>query len=532
MGQFTSQFFDPGLTPVQEEAEAFADVLKQMPANEPVTFQDNKYTNPVLNRPTFVPDGNSASLVVQCIHVDERPQSNGQYVLYISGLTKEATTVMLKVEDYEQSFYILAPVTLTSDTAPLQLRAWVEDILRVQGLVTGVQLCVENTTREGNPHQLLKISVPHPEALQICKEAFKARGQATYEADVPYLVSFLRTTGIQADSWIELPAGTYERVAGNGKTSSCQVEVRASYRSLRAPNPQEVAHASLPEHVPRRTLSFDIETTLGPMGPDGKRAFPTPITSSVIQISNIITWQGGSMRVIFTLGECAEIVGAQVLSFSSEELLLNHWFMFVRDIDPDTVTGYNVGKFDLPFVFARAQLYQLDPMSGVGRLQGRALIPKYPPNIANTFVGTHPALPTWSGPRQWKDAPIIPGRVTLDLMINVFQLHLPPGSRYGLAPIAERFLGERKISMDPQNIPSMQDGGPDSRRILAIYCLKDAHLVMLLLEHMRFLRASVARARSVGVPVAWLMKANYRQDLDPYWRLQEATRQGFIIRDL
>jgi hypothetical protein len=64
------------------------------------------------------------------------------------------------------------------------------------------------------------------------------------------------------------------------------------------------------------------------------------------------------------------------------------------------------------------------------------------------------------------------------------------------------------------------------------FLAQDSHLVMHLLEHMKFLRASVARARSVGVPIAWLMTANYRQDLDPYWRLKEAARLGFIVRDL
>jgi hypothetical protein len=39
MGQIISQFFAQGLSPVEQEAEAFADVLKQMTANEHVVLR-------------------------------------------------------------------------------------------------------------------------------------------------------------------------------------------------------------------------------------------------------------------------------------------------------------------------------------------------------------------------------------------------------------------------------------------------------------------------------------------------------------
>ena len=53
--------------------------------------------------------------------------------------------------------------------------------------------------------------------------------------------------------------------------------------------------------------------------------FPEPDKDPVIQIANMVIRQGDKepfLRNIFTLKECAPIVGAEVLSFSTEEALL------------------------------------------------------------------------------------------------------------------------------------------------------------------------------------------------------------------
>lgn len=53
--------------------------------------------------------------------------------------------------------------------------------------------------------------------------------------------------------------------------------------------------------------------------------FPEPDKDPVIQIANMVIRQGDKepfLRNIFTLKDCAPIVGAEVLSFDTEEALL------------------------------------------------------------------------------------------------------------------------------------------------------------------------------------------------------------------
>ena len=57
---------------------------------------------------------------------------------------------------------------------------------------------------------------------------------------------------------------------------------------------------------------------------------------------------------MFTLGSCAQIVGSHVISCDKESDLLDKWAAFIRESDPDIITGYNINNFDLPYLLNRA----------------------------------------------------------------------------------------------------------------------------------------------------------------------------------
>jgi DNA polymerase delta subunit 1 len=120
-----------------------------------------------------------------------------------------------------------------------------------------------------------------------------------------------------------------------------------SYRNL-------ISHAPEGEWskiAPLRILSFDIECA------GRKGIFPEAKIDPVIQIANMVTIQGEQkpfVRNIFTLKDCAHIVGAHIMSFDREEDLLQAWSDFFRQVDPDVITGYNINNFDWPFLLDRA----------------------------------------------------------------------------------------------------------------------------------------------------------------------------------
>ena len=87
------------------------------------------------------------------------------------------------------------------------------------------------------------------------------------------------------------------------------------------------------------------------------------------------------IRNVFTLDDCAPIVGSDVICFDKKnepEMLQVHrmlactymlcavvllilycsvkaWSDFVQEVDPDIITGYNIMNFDLPYLLNRAK---------------------------------------------------------------------------------------------------------------------------------------------------------------------------------
>lgn len=48
---------------------------------------------------------------------------------------------------------------------------------------------------------------------------------------------------------------------------------------------------------------------------------------------------------------------------------LQHWAGFVRDVDPDIITGYNINNFDFPYLINRANHLKSDRFPYLGRVK-------------------------------------------------------------------------------------------------------------------------------------------------------------------
>lgn len=86
--------------------------------------------------------------------------------------------------------------------------------------------------------------------------------------------------------------------------------------------------------------------------------FPPIEGDAVVQISNCFTNYGDddSMeRILYTVGECADIPGCTVIKCASEKELLIQWTKMIQYKDPDILAGYNSYGFDLPYMYNRAE---------------------------------------------------------------------------------------------------------------------------------------------------------------------------------
>lgn len=162
---------------------------------------------------------------------------------------------------------------------------------------------------------------------------------------------------------------------------------------------------------------------------------------------------------MFTIDSCAQIVGAQVLPHKTQEGLLLAWKDFVQQVDPDVITGYNIANFDLPYLIDRSRACNLDhQFPFLGRIKTGKTVVKSTTFASKAF-----------GQRDSKETQL-DGRLQLD-MLQVMQRDYKLRS-YSLNAVCAHFLGEQKEDVHHSIITELHNGTAESRRRLAVYCLK------------------------------------------------------------
>jgi DNA polymerase delta subunit 1 len=285
-------------------------------------------------------------------------------------------------------------------------------------------------------------------------------------------------------SWVEAKAGKYQLVPPNFKYSNCQIEARISYTDL-------IAHSHDGEYAkiaPLRVLSFDIECA------GRKGIFPEPNQDPVIQIANVVTRYGEPkpfVRNVFVLETCSLIVNAQILEFQDEAKLLMAWKDFLQKVDPDVIIGYNISNFDFPYLLDRAKHLKCHDFPYFTRLPNQKSEVKES-NLSSKQMGNRDTKSTNTN-----------GRIQLDLLQLVQRDHQLRS--YTLNSVSAHFLGEQKEDVHHTMITELFNGTPDSRRRLAVYCLKDAYLPQRLMDKLMCLVNYTEMARVTGVPFNYLL---------------------------
>ncbi|KAJ7701474.1 ribonuclease H-like domain-containing protein [Mycena rosella] len=263
------------------------------------------------------------------------------------------------------------------------------------------------------------------------------------ESSIDDIFSFVHDCELKAMFGVLIRAGMYHELPAEQKVSGSQLE----YITRQA-------------DTAWRIFSFSIKTTL---------AENNPLLSyrqhAVIQIAVMAARKGEPdpyLRVVFTLGTCSAIDGAEVHEYSDETSLLLGWKEFLNNTDPDVVTGY--GEATVPVSFNRS----------------------------------------------WKDTPMLPGRLVFDVCKHLEKNVMEKLRRAGAdafdvrrAALAMKYLREfDEANVDGGLHSELQAGAPDDRRRLAVSCLKDAYTPHLLLNCpiLQLMEEVAQAARAENVP--------------------------------
>ncbi|KAM5131970.1 DNA polymerase delta catalytic subunit [Mantella aurantiaca] len=372
----------------------------------------------------------------------------------------------------------------------------------------------------------LKITMALPRLIAPAKrlleqglrvDSFPTHSYQAYEANIDFEIRFMVDNDIVGCNWIELPAGKYrirkespgEELAKDSpsKVSLAQLEIDISWADLKS----HPAEGEWQKIAPLRVLSFDIECA------GRKGVFPEPDKDPVIQIANMVLRQGEKdpfIRNVFTLNTCANIVGSQVLCFEKEDALLKAWSEFVHVIDPDIITGYNIQNFDLPYLINRAQTLKVYTFPFLGRIRSMKSVirdssfqSKQMGRRENKVINTE-------------------GRVQFDLLqvlLRDYKLR-----SYTLNAVSFHFLQEQKEDVQHSIITDLQNGNEQTRRRLAVYCLKDAYLPLRLMEKLMCVINYMEMARVTGVPLNYLLSRGQQIKVVSQL-LRQAMKQDLVM---
>ncbi|KAL4658284.1 DNA polymerase delta catalytic subunit [Arapaima gigas] len=465
-------------------------------------------------------------------------QSQGSVpIIRMFGVTDNGNSVCCHVHGFAPYFYTPAPSGFTSahlSDFQKELNAVVlKDIRSNKDNLTVTVLAVDITRKEsmygfhGNcPMDFLRITMATPRLIAPAKRlleqgfkfgSFPIQSYLSYEANIDFEIRFMVDSNVVGCSWVELPAGKYQLREERGsmevesvhptKVSLCQYEVDVAWTDLVS----HPAEGDWQRIAPLRVLSFDIECA------GRKGIFPEPDTDPVIQIASMVQRQGEKepfVRTVFTLQSCASIVGSQLLCFTQEWKLLQSWAEFVRTVDPDIITGYNIQNFDLPYLLNRAATLKVNLFPYLGRVRG-----------IKSVIRDSSFQSKQMGRRENKTVNM-EGRVQFDLLqvlLRDYKLR-----SYTLNAVSFHFLQEQKEDVQHSIITDLQNGNEQTRRRLAVYCLKDAYLPLRLLQKLMCIINYMEMARVTGVPLTYLLSRGQQIKVVSQL-LRQAMRQNLVM---
>lgn len=339
---------------------------------------------------------------------------------------------------------------------------------------------------------------------------------ATYEFGLSFVQRFMIDYKIRGSCWISFPIEEPDSYTG------CVRNYTVSCSQMEAHKPDDVDW----QHIaPLRVLSFDIECA----GRTG--IFPQPETDPVIMISSAILDHGLStseapcVKALFVLfneqsGESAilPIEGVQIHTFACEKDLLLAWAQFVRDTDPDIITGYNILSFDLPYLSTRSKIFEADTaFNTLGRVAFQQMEIREVQKQSNQ-----------AGARQTNDI-FIPGRVVLDMYKVLLESNEKLRS-YSLNAVSLHYLNDIKEDVPHKMISVLYRAGPAERRRLGLYCIKDSILALRLLENRLVIPNYVEMSRVTGVLIVPLLTRGQQFKVQTQI-LHETKSKGYLLPD-
>jgi DNA polymerase I len=332
-------------------------------------------------------------------------------VIHIFGRDVNGSAVHLEVTGFRPYFY-----------APL-------DQVCEGPLPSGIEVEADREYRSIRGESLARLYTRRPTDVREIRERFRH-----FEADIPFATRFLIDNGLTGG--VEAPA------------------LQADYHALR---PAEV-------NAPARVCIFDIEC-------EDERGLPEPDRDKIIAITCWDSFQDDYTSFVFPAAggvpvapQAGERVTVEV--YRDEKEMLLALARYLKERDPDILSGWNILEFDIPYIIARMEILGMNPTL-LARLEERT------------------------------ERVALRGRALFDLLDGYKKMHGSQRESYRLDAVASEEVGETKIRFTGTLASLWRE---DPGRLLE-YNRKDVELCVAINRKSHIIEFYREIARYVGLPL-------------------------------
>jgi DNA polymerase, archaea type len=357
-------------------------------------------------------------------------------VIELFGRDRSGEPVVARYEGFRPYFLITEPTPETLER------------LRADRQV--VSLTEETSWVAGADRKAVRVTIHSPWLVPEYRERYRKPHEETsvLACDIPFVHRFLYDKGLGLTVGFEAEPVPEETRRG--------YSVATVVRIVPDPAGRADIRPVDPFRPPMTTLSFDIENSIR-----GRTIF---CICGVVQ-------RADGTRGTFRLAD------------PDERKILEGFVRVIREEDPDVLTGYNIGGYDLPLLLERAEVL------------GRLPLP----------FGRDLSAAREAGERLWR----ISGRVVADAWWSA-RRELRP-KQESLEFVSKLLLGDKKLDVDRRNIDAAWAADP--ARVVE-YCEHDADLALRILQKLRSVDKAADMATVAHLPLEEGLNGRTSQFID------------------
>ena len=293
---------------------------------------------------------------------------DNSYSIRVWTHNRESERVLLRIEDYQPFCRIELPSIVSGNPVKWTFDAlkvyaqWLRNILgnHAPTRIIFKELRKIYWYRDGTKYPFFTCYFQTEEAMRHCVQLINKSAylidklglikSRVWETNITVIHRLVTDINVGYGQWFKVKANSVPEL---DKISSNKHEYIASYKDLVALPPEETEGWNVKPWM----AAIDIETYS-----TNHRSMPNQnyIKDCAFQISYILQQMGRPetrKKYLLVLGDCDDIPGAEVIRYDHEIRMIDGLIDLINKTDPSILTGYNIFKYDFPYLDARMKLY-------------------------------------------------------------------------------------------------------------------------------------------------------------------------------